>query len=179
MLRLEDTTPEAVGGHGGGGTYSEFTKCSPGQTTCDLHSNLLNSDSIYLIKNCTFERNLGFFNAEDLGDDITADTFVHLGLGGALSLWLDGQARNNSLIITTCIFESNVAKSGGALTIQSRLNVMHTSIVILNCSFTNKSARKHGDGAISVGYIIYQTGGEALHSNYSISDCIFKQNQAV
>ena len=177
LLRLEDTTPEVVGG--GGGIYIEFTKCSPGQTICDPHSNLRNSDSIYLVENCTFERNLGFFNAEYLADNITADIFVNLGLGGAISLWLDGQAKNNSLIITSCIFESNIAESGGALTIKSRLNATHTSIVISKCSFINNAAGMYGGGAISIGYIIYQTGGEALYNNYSISDCIFKQNLAV
>ena len=177
LLRFENITAKVVGG--GGGIYIEFTKCSPGQIACDPHSNLRNSDSAYLVKNCTFERNLGFFNATDLADNITADTFVHLGLGGALSLWLDGQARNNSLIIISCIFKSNVAESGGALTIQSRLNVTHTYIVISKCCFISNTAKKHGGGGISIGYVIYQTGGEALHNSYTISHCIFEQNQAV
>ena len=32
---------------------------------------------------------------------------------------------------------------------------------------------------ISIGYIIYQTGGESSYNKFSISDCIFKQNQAL
>ena len=173
----ENQTTEVVGG--GGGIYIEFTRCSPGQTTCDHNSNVHNSHSIYVIENCTFKNNVAVFSTEDFADNIAIDTFLHFGLGGALSVWLDGQARNNSLTITSCIFESNVAESGGALAIQNRHNTTYNCVVISQCSFIENSARKHGGGGISVGYIIYQTGGETLHNSYRVSDCTFKQNRAL
>ena len=178
IITLEETqTTKVVGG--GGAVYIEFTRCSPGQTTCDPHNNVYNSHSTYLVENCTFKDNVALFSTDDFADNIALDTFLHFGLGGALSLWLDGQAKNNSLIITSCIFESNIAESGGALAIPNGHNTTYNYVLISKCSFIDNSARKHGGGGISIGYIIYQTGGETLHNNYRVSDCIFKQNQAL
>ena len=46
FLRNKNSTVEF--GDGGGGVYIEFTKCTPGVTTCDPHSNLHNSHSRYI-----------------------------------------------------------------------------------------------------------------------------------
>ena len=176
---LRNTNRTAEFGDGGGGIYIEFTKCTPGITTCDPYGNSYNSHSRYTVENCIFANNTAVYSTVDFADDLAIDTFLHLGLGGALSLWLDGQASNNTVVIISSIFESNAAESGGALAIQNRHNTTHNSVLISNCSFIGNSAIKQGGGGISIGYIIYQTGGEALYNRFSISDCIFKQNQAL
>ena len=104
LLNLEGDMNK-INEFGGGGVYIEFTKCSPGQTACDPYGNSYNSNSKYVVENCTFANNLAVSSTEDFADNLAIATFLHLSRGGALSFWFDGQAYNNSIVITSCIFD--------------------------------------------------------------------------
>ena len=169
---------------GGGGLYIHFTNCTTGIISCDAVNNLFNKDSTYIIDGCTFHNNSAFYRFNgSRADDRSAGISVSFGSGGGLSYLTYGEARNNTLHILSSSFNSNSAFYGGGINIRTRHNATYTYAEMLNCNFTNNSiygvsSDEGGGGGISVGYVIYQTGGETLFNTFIVTGCMFERNKA-
>ena len=169
---------------GGGGLYVHFTNCTPGIIECNALDNLYNKDSNYTIDQCTFQNNSAFYGFNgSRADDRSIGISVVFGTGGGLSYLAYGEAQNNSLRVISSSFTSNSAFYGGGINIRSRHNSMSTYAEFLNCNFTNNfiygvSGDEGGGGGMSIGYVIYQTGGETLNNTFIISGCLFERNRA-
>ena len=96
---------------GGGGVYVEFTYCIVGDINCYTNIEEIvsyfanNTDSLYLFHNCTFSNNMA--NSSDSGSanstyivPYRAD-HVAFGRGGGLSIFIKGNASNNTFVILT------------------------------------------------------------------------------
>ena len=163
---------------GGGGVYIEFTECTPGVKLCNSSSNDFNKLTKYTIDQCVFEGNSAIYHLNGSEpEDLASGVFITFGTGGGLSLWLYGHAQNNSIKVTSTNFTSNIARYGGGVNVHSRGNTMYNNVNILGCSFLNNSGEDSG-GGLSLGYVIYQTGGQSLFNTYIIANCLFHKNQA-
>ena len=159
----------------GGGIHIELTNCTPGVISCDSKENTYNKNSKYIIDNCTFIGNAATYSYSRSKEEY----FVSFNCGGGVSLWVSGQAKNNSFKITSSVFIANNAqRSGGGLCVISRQNATNNHVEISGCSFIENIGYKEGGGLV-VGNIIYQRGGLSTFNTYNVSDCLFKQNQAL
>ena len=174
--KLDSMYPNASGG----GIHIEFTKCTPGVASCDFYQNTFNKNSKYIIDNCTFVGNAATYSySRRKAKHFTNDHFVTFNCGGGLSLWIYGQAKNNSFKIISSVFIANDAKrGGGGLYVVSRQNATHNYVEITGCSFIENVGYKEGGGLV-VGNTIYQSGGLSTFNTYNVSNCSFQQNQAL
>ena len=174
--KLDSLHPNASGG----GIHIEFTKCTPGVASCDSHENAYNKYSKYIIAHCTFEGNAATYGYNrSKSEHSTNEHFIAFNCGGGVSLWVYGQAKNNSFKITSSVFIANRAqRGGGGLYIVSKHNVTNNNVEISGCSFIKNIGYKEGGGLV-VGNTIYQKGGFSTFNTYNISDCLFEQNQAL
>jgi len=78
-----------------GGIYIEFTECTPGVVNCSSADNHFNKGSVYGIKDCKFKFNDARYFGTDPSIDLTARTYVTLGNGGGILIFIFGQALNN------------------------------------------------------------------------------------
>ena len=165
---------------GGGGVYIEFTECTPGVTQCDSASNYFNKLTKYTIDQCIFEGNSAIYHLNGSEpENLASRVFITFGTGGGLSLWLSGHAQNNSLQVTSTYFTSNrAARYGGGINIHSRQDTQYNNVTISKCVLVGNYADDSG-GGLTLGYVIYQTGGQSLFNSYKVANCIFEQNQAV
>ena len=163
---------------GGGGIYIEFTECTPGTVQCDSSSNYFNKLTKYTISQCVFEGNAAIYHLNGSEpEDLAGGVFITFGTGGGLSLWIYGHAQNNSFQVTSTRFTSNTARYGGGLNVHSRQDTKYNNVKILGCSFLENIGEDSG-GGLSLGYVIYQTGGQSLFNTYIITNCLFQKNQA-
>ena len=164
---------------GGGGIYIEFTECPPGVTQCNSTSNTFNKLANYTIDNCVFEGNVANYTFHgSKPEGLANETSVTFGTGGGISLWLYGNAHNNSFKIISTLFISNRAPSGGGgggIYMENRQNASSNTIEILSSCFYENFAV--GGGGLALGYSIYQMGGQSLFNTFIVAHCLFKENQ--
>ena len=166
---------------GGCGLYIEFTVCSPGFlfTECDSKSNHFNKFAKYTIDQCVIEGNTANYHFNGSVPEALAEiAFVTFGTGGGLSLWLFGHAQNNSFRIISTSFVANRAYFFGGLNVNIRHHTTYNNVEILQCSFM-KNLGEHSGGALALGNVIHQTGGESLFNTMKVANCIFEQNKAL
>ena len=164
---------------GGGGIHIEFTECTTGLTSCDPRDNPYNKHSNYIIDHCTFVGNAATYAYGSLEiEDFTNNHFVTFGTGGGVSLWFNGQAKNNSFKIISSNFISNAATNGGGLYVNSRQNSTKNHVKILWCSFMGNNGYKEGGGLV-IGNVIHQAGGVSKFNTYNVTNCYFAENQAL
>ena len=161
---------------GSGGIYIEFTECTPGLIQCNSTSNEFNKLTKYTIDHCIFEGNNAIYYNGNKTDEFESGVFITFGTGGGLSLWLCGHAQNNSFQVTSASFASNKALYGGGFYVQSRQNTKYNSMKISWCSFVGNYGKLAG-GGLTIGYVIYQAGGESLFNTYVVANCLFEENQ--
>ena len=165
----------------GGGIYVEFTECPPGVESCNSHDNPYNNNSKYIIDHCTFEGNAAIsnFNRSEVKQrHLFNNYFFIFSSGGGLSLWFNGQAKNNYVKVLSSNFTANSAKDGGGLRIHNRKNTTHNHVEISGCIFIGNVGYRAGGGLI-MGNVIYQSGGHSKFNTYNISHCLFKRNEAL
>ena len=104
--------------------------------------------------------------------------FSTFGVGGGVSLWFKGQAKNNAFKVISTKFTSNSAVSGGGLYVHSRENATHNHVKVLRCSFIKNIGSQQGGGLV-IGNVIHQDGGRSKFNTYNITDCLFEQNQGL
>ena len=164
-------------GSGGGGVHIEFTNCAPGLTLCNSRDNQFNSLTKYTIYRCIFQDNVAIIGRKP--EKLRRRHFITFGSGGGLSLWNFGCAQNNSFKIIFSKFISNRALNyGGGINIHSRQNTMYNNVDILQCDFLGNTGNE-GGGGLTLGYVIYQEGGQSLFNTYIVVNCMFKHNQAL
>ena len=165
---------------GGGGVYIEFTYCLPSTTNFSTCVPTNHSDANYTIDNCRFINNTGTTIKDPTTKYIFPIGSCHqqFGRGGGLSMHFKGNATNNSIMITNCTIEDNMAVWGGGMLVDLLDSAQSNHIVIKDVNFANNSI------PIETG-----TGGGALRINYfpqvdnaanivSVTECKFDGNSA-
>ena len=102
---LNSTIPTLAGG---GRICIEFTSCAPGLSTCS-GINKYNKQSYYVIDQCVFDSNV---NSYQNSSEPVTNHHITFGAGGGLSIWLFGDAQNNTFYISSN-FTKNSANLGG------------------------------------------------------------------
>ena len=177
---------------GGGALAIEFTYCKPGDNTCNnaIYSPRKNKNSIYVLSSCTFSNNHAHGqNSTEYGGKLSlASNSSHqaVGRGGAISIYIKGDAANNSFHIMDCHFINNTAVWGGGIQFEMDDSVTGNSIYIINSKFANNHAYHDkdfgtGGGAIliSITMHFWDDNVNGMQSRVHISSCIFTNNQAI
>ena len=163
----------------GGGIHIEFTNCTPGIASCDSNGNIYNTHSKYIINQCTFDGNAATYGHKSHEEKyFQNDNYITIYTGGGMSLWFNGQAKNNSVEVTLSNFIHNNATIGGGLNVHSRENATHNYVYISKCNFIGNVGHKEGGGLV-IGNVIHQNGRASIFNTYTISDCWFEENQAL
>ena len=177
---LVNITKSIFANNPGGGIHIEFTNCTPGQAVCGSHDSHRNGYgySKYLIDQCIFKGNTATYVNNSYEEYFYNNNFITLGTGGGVSVWFNGQAKNNSFEVISTNFTSNSAMIGGGLHVHSRENAAYNHVKVLWCKFIKNVGYKEGRGLV-IGNVIHQTGGVSKFNTYNITNCLFKQNQAL
>ena len=146
---------------GGGAIAIEFPYCKPGDNMCSgtAYDSFYrkNKNSIYFITFSTFSNNRARGQyVTDFGGKISlASNSSHqaVGRGGAISIYMKGDASNNLISITGCQFIDNMAVWGGAMITEMDDHATKNSIYIIDCEFVGNEAYHDKD---------YGTGGGAI-----------------
>ena len=174
---------------GGGGFAVEFTYCSPGDNSCNFRSQS-NKNATYLFDNCTFEENRAHgqrgdhFNGAFLYP--VKDKHQAFGRGGGLSLYFQGDAFNNSVILRNCCFLHNHADWGGGLMIEFNDVSMQNTVEIQHTNFSNNHAvfeNSFGTGGGAVRISSYTNQAQQGSSDFTgngvtFTGCAFNDNIA-
>ena len=172
---------QAVNFTGGGGVYIEFTRCTPGLPNCDHSKNLYNFQANYFIEQCTFDVNSNnYVNSEP--DQPASRDHITFGCGGGLSIWMLGNAHNNSFDISSN-FSRNKANRGGGLCIGFRDSSAHSVISIFQ-SYLNDNVVSCNSGSAlaagaSIGYAIYRFNERLEYNHVKLTKCNFIRNVAL
>ena len=178
---------------GGGGLAIEFTYCKPGDNTCNdknYDPSRKNKNSVYTLSSCIFYNNHAYGqNSTEYGGKLSlASNSSHqaIGRGGAISIYVKGDAANNSIDIIDCQFINNTAVWGGGLHIEMDDNVTGISIYIANSKFINNYAYHDkdfgtGGGAIliSITMHFWNDNVNGMQSRIHVSNSNFTNNQAI
>ena len=92
-------------------------------------------------------------------------------------MWIYGHAQNNTFQIISTFFTSNIARYGGGINVDSRQDTKYNNVNFVGCSFLENTGEDSG-GGLSLGYAIYQSGGQSLFNTYIIANCLFQKKQA-
>ena len=165
---------------GGGGLYIEFTYCLPDTTNFNACTPINQTNAAYFINNCKFINNIGTTINTATTKYIfpIGSSHQQFGRGGGLSIYLKGNAINNSIIITNCTINDNMAVWGGGILVDLLDSAQNNYIVITDVNFSNNSV-----------YVADATGGGALRINYfpqvkspsniiNVTGCRFDSNSA-
>ena len=165
----------------GGGVYLELTTFGglppfkPIPTKAKYDSN-----NLYVFDGCTFLNNsapdqkfstmLEFPHGED---------HIPFGRGGGLSIFIRGNAGNNTIQISNCSFIGNTAVWGAGFFLEFQDRTENNSLTVSGSTFRKNRVRTAAGGAIRTGTIT-DDGDSSLHENKIIfEDCIFENNAAV
>ena len=176
---------------GGGGFYVEFSYCVPGDANCTdtAPSHVVaNSDSYFHFQNCSFENNwAGNINSHSNSTFIIPYRRNHeaFGRGGGLSIYLKGNASNNTFDISDCHFENNQALWGAGFftefhdsTSGNKVCVNNSTFKNNNCPYTNMSGT--GGGGMRLGHYVYYRGAPNVDGNkVLLQNCSFRNNSAL
>lgn len=184
---------------GGGGFAIEFTYCQPGDNTCnDTNYDAIgrkNHNAQYYITNCLFQDNRAL--GQSLKDTSLSVNYIiplnttheSFGRGGGLSVYLKGNARNNTIVIENCNFVHNRAVWGGGLLIEMDDNTINNTVVISRCFFKHNHCNYTeeygtGGGALRIATTVYFWDNSYKNKNTTASvirveDCNFSHNKAL
>ena len=176
---------------GGGGLYVEFTYCIPGDQNCKdglQYSNITNA--LFSISNTKFLNNIA-----DNQDGFSNATFIvpyqsnhqAFGRGGGLSIFMNGLASSNKILVTDCLFENNTAQWGGGGFIEFHDEVDNNQIVFTNCIFIENKCiytlvSGTGGGGMRIGHYIYgfnENTNNKKGNKIELRSCNFTLNSAM
>ncbi len=160
----------------GGGLYIENNKCNGNHTWF----------SMYKISHCIFHYNIISFNLRmvPIFNYNSEKPFSTFGGGGGLNIIMFNSAKNNTFIISNCVFMSNSALNGGGLYVGFRDASSANSLKVLNTNFTLNEAREKGGGGVEVGFVpshspISETHDWFPEQNSAVfMNCHFQDNTA-
>ena len=171
---------------GGGGVIVEFPFCSPGTKygQC-IGTDLSNSDSRYDITNTTFDENYSFLhNHSDYAFIVPGDrNHIVFGRGGGLTLYFRGEASNNSVSISNCMFSNNTALFGGGILSEIQDTASNNTVFVEATHFIqNKVQYSSQDwgtsgGGIRFGLTFYSPI-HSLSNRLQMMGCLFINNTA-
>ena len=167
---------------GGGSIYIEFTYCSPGNTRCDPEANNHNTNSSYLINDCTFKENRA---STKIATDLTNTPYIrilqerheeHAGHGGRIYISMRGLSFNNSVTVENCTFVGNSAVRGGAISALFHNRASHNFLYLNWCTFKENHASLTSGGALLLSF--YSVGGEIANNSILVQNTNFIGNSA-
>ena len=180
----------------GGGVYIEYSYCVPSGHESDiigcLSKGISNVNVDYTNNSSFFITNSYFINNRANISNTITSTFIlpikqdhaPFGRGGGLSIFFKGNASNNSITVTDCIFDSNKALWGGGLFVEFQDSAFKNTFTIISSHLLNNSLYFNdrlnegtGGGGARVGYVFFD---KALsYSNEIVfHDCVFDSNSA-
>ena len=188
-----NTVPNDGSVAGGGGFAVEFTYCRPGDITCNQTNydskHKRNRNSVYLFDNCTFEDNVANKASTERNFILPAySNHDATGRGGGLSVYVKGDAVNNSITVVGSRFINNCAMWGGGIRIQMSDSTINNSISLFHCNFTENQAvfakygKYTGGGAIHVlitTHFLNDIDDDVSRSKIHINSCILEYNEAM
>ena len=148
-----------------------------------------NSNSTYLIQDCTFRDNVAQAN-----ESINSYSHVHVdlrpGRGGGLCLYISGNSSDNTINITDSEFVKNEAHWGLGMYVRFQDSAFHNQIFVTNSNFSqNKCNSKDlscGGGGVHVGFLqmaklTLLTNNNFHPQNNAITfiGCTFENNTAI
>ena len=181
---------------GGGGFYVEFSYCVPGDTSCFNDSDDIisyesrNRGAQYHFIDCVFSHNIAN-NADNL--DVLSTYIIPyrsaheaFGRGGGLSFYIKGNATQNILNVSGCVFDSNQALWGGGLFIEFHDDAINNTLIVSQTRFENNSCHLSSDSGTDGGgmrlahYVYHPHVVEDLAGNkITVVDCDFTNNTAL
>ena len=180
------TSPVSGGGGGslsggGGGVYVEFSYCIPGNTNCqnsNEQSSSSNNGSFYIFTDCIFTYNSATFSGaySELSSFIShKERHLSFGLGGGLSIFLCGNATENSFLISRCNFSGNSAEIGGGFYVEFADTSSSNNVTVIDTLLSNNSCSSGRGGGANVAHFSYQD--DVNSANFT--GCNFTQNEAL
>ena len=189
-------------GYGGGGFAIEFTYCHPGDSKCihdhyqyNISSPKRNKDTSYVFQNCYFHNNFacGQKTINNYGAWLLSSNDSHqaIGRGGGLCVYLKGDATNNTITISNCVFEHNHAVFGGGLFVEMEDNSNGNIVNVSNSVFLHNHAFiisevGTGGGGLFVCACTYSSPWnnnpdvpKSSQGNIYIENCNFTKNHAL
>ena len=170
---------------GGGGVIVEFPYCSPGKTygQC-IGTDLSNSDSRYDITNTTFDENYSFLhNHSDYAFIVPgAQNHIVFGRGGGLTLYFRGEASNNLVSISNCMFLNNTALFGGGILAEIQDTAFNNSVFVEATHFIQNTVQYSSQdwgtsgGGVRFGLTFYSP--IHLSNRLRMMGCLFISNTA-
>ena len=168
---------------GGGGVYIEFTMCPPGMQNCSVRAKTTKHNSYYRFINVTLFKNYakpvqGEGNATFLYQD-PERVSNGLGRGGGLSVTFKGDAKNNTINITSCKLSSNAAVDwGGGLYSIFQDSPQNNILYVSNSEFVQNYCNGKGGGGMDVGFMLYAQRPPS-GNNVVFETCSFFGNKAI
>ena len=147
---------------GGGGFYIEFTYCSIGQYQCEETKQSHNLGASYRFTRCKFTSNVAWLVKADPKIAFISHSADHIafGRGGGLSVFFLGNATQNTVTISDCIFDSNRAQWGGGANVGFHDDSHENLLVITNSIFSNNhcnftATNGTGGGGLRISHYVF------------------------
>ncbi|XP_046852340.1 uncharacterized protein LOC124445637 isoform X1 [Xenia sp. Carnegie-2017] len=160
----------------GGGFYIEFTVKGGLYPFKKPPDELYQSNGTFHFNNVTFERN----NATLVNVPVTPGGTRHIafGRGGGASIFIKGQAKNNSFLFENCSFIGNGANWGAGLFVEYQDETQMNLIIFQSCHFHSNIANLAG-GGLRVGLVAMKTNRTFVPNSIQFRHCSFKMNKAI
>lgn len=160
----------------GGGFYIEFTVKGGLYPFQKPPGELYQSNGTFHFNNVTFERN----NATLVNVPVTPGGTRHIafGRGGGASIFIKGQAKNNSFLFENCSFIGNGANWGAGLFFEHQDETQMNLIIFQSCHFHSNIANLAG-GGLRVGLVAMKTKRTFVPNTIQFHHCSFKMNKAI
>ena len=174
---------------GGGGMYVEFSYCLPGVNECETDDKIAftdrNKNSIYSFSSCTFSYNeaeTSLINSSTLTFIVPfRSNHVAFGRGGGLSIYLNGDAANNSFTVTQCTFSNNRAKYGAGMFLEFHDNSTENNVTVKeNTRFVGNNCSSGGvaGGGMRLAHYVFNGRDSDIRNTVELSSATFLNNYA-
>ena len=181
--------PESATGtlqYGGGGVNVEFPYCPPGHYE-DEECGEEFSDAAYTFNNCTFTNNIARLDSKYDTQFITPYHSIHqsFGRGGGMAVYFSGNALNNSISVSECMFNGNKASFGGGLFCEfhdsAKMNNIYviSSHFIYNSCYKSTSADGGGGGGARFAFLLYTQNHSIAGNEIYVGHSFFTGNTAL
>ena len=160
----------------GGGVYVEFT-ASGGLPPFNSHPGEYDRNNTYRFTECTFRKNSAPkpCNATEIEIPHGEDHFP-FGRGGGLSIFVKGEAQNNTIEVTNCTFVKNHALWGAGFFLEFQDQTENNMLTILRSKFTRNNCIYAGGGTRTG--LIVDRKGKLKKNELMFKDCTFTNNSA-
>ena len=175
---FSDNVAQDMATPGGGGFYVEFTYTAPGDTCTPLPLPNRNTGSVYDFVNCTFSRNVAGNGAANDPKFIIPHGCNHntFGKGGGLAVFFKDTASDNTIKLSNCTFENNIAVWGGGVYVEFH-DAAAGNVIEIQSTFLGNSANFEG-GGLRVAYYYPSNTMNILANNFTMWNSNLVNNSA-